>query len=264
MSDLRASWMASLSLLRHLPLFVRAAPGTPLRVLAIMALDTVHTLRHARPIPKERIGQLASFLDFQACTNAAWDRKDLCHAEYETIERRLELAGLSSHMDGYLTALGNIESRRPPTGGDRRAFDEVRQYREGVVRISLAAVVAVAFDTASLEDAILEIDRDANLDALCLIALQCQVVDDLLDYARDLAGRLPSFLTATHSLSDSLALTADAARSYRTRPHSTAHVALPIRVALILVTAITTLVVRTAGSWHRHSQLPGMVQSQRI
>ena len=264
MSDLRASSIASRSLLRHLPLLLRAVPGTPLRVLAIMALDTVHIIRLARPMPRDRIAQLASFLNFQACTNAALDHKCLCQADYETLERRLELAGLRSRMDTYLNGLRDLESRRPPIGGDWRSFDEVRRYREGVVRFSLAAIVAIGFDTASLEDATVEIDRDGNLDALFHIALQCQVIDDVLDYSQDLAAGLPSFLTATDSSPESLALTAGLARSYGSRPHSTGHVALPIRLVLSLITAITTLVVETARGRNSQSHSCGMAQSQRI
>jgi hypothetical protein len=35
-----------------LPLFFCATPRTPLRVLGIIALDTLHVLRHSRPLPR--------------------------------------------------------------------------------------------------------------------------------------------------------------------------------------------------------------------
>ena len=62
---LRASLVSLTCLLRGLPLFFRAAPKTPLRVLCIVALDTLHVLRHSQPLPRKRISELATFLDFQ-------------------------------------------------------------------------------------------------------------------------------------------------------------------------------------------------------
>ena len=86
---MRSSLVAMACLLRGLPLFFRAAPRTPLRVLCIIALDTVHVLRNAHRLPRTQCRQLATFLDFQACTNAVWDGKDLCAAEYRALRQRL-------------------------------------------------------------------------------------------------------------------------------------------------------------------------------
>ena len=138
--------MSVTCLLRGLPLFFRAAPKTPLRVLCIIALDTLHVLRHSQPLPRKRISELATFLDFQACTNAAWDHKDLCEAEYQAIRQRLEKAGLGSWIEEYLGRLRELERRRPSIGGDHRRFDEVRSYREAVARLSLATVTAIALN----------------------------------------------------------------------------------------------------------------------
>ena len=92
---------------------------------------------HSRPLPRKRISELAMFLDFQACTNAAWDHKELCEAEYQAIRQRLEEAGLGSWIEEYLGRLRELESRRPSIGGDHRRFDDVRSYREAVARLSL-------------------------------------------------------------------------------------------------------------------------------
>ena len=105
---IRASLVSMACLLRGLPLFFRAAPKTPLRVLCIIALDTVHVLRNARRLPRKRREQLATFLDFQACTNAAWDGKDLCAAEYRTLRQRLEKAGLGLWITEYLSRLAEL------------------------------------------------------------------------------------------------------------------------------------------------------------
>ncbi|MGE0866792.1 MAG: hypothetical protein AB7P34_23045, partial [Vicinamibacterales bacterium] len=87
MSD-GAAWAAMVSIrcfVRGLPLFFAAAPRTPLRVLGIIALDTLHVLRRSRPLPRQRVRELAMFLDFEGCANAAWDRKEMCAADYHAL-----------------------------------------------------------------------------------------------------------------------------------------------------------------------------------
>ena len=57
-------------LLRGLPLFFCAAPKTPLRVLCIIALDTVHVLRTAQPLPRKRmrgVGNVPGFSSLHEC-----------------------------------------------------------------------------------------------------------------------------------------------------------------------------------------------------
>ena len=180
--------MSVACLLRGLPLFFCAAPRTPLRVLGIIALDTLHVLRTSQPLPRKRSRELATFLDFQACTNAAWDRKDLCAAEYRALRQRLEQAGLGLWIEEYLSRLRELESRRPPIGGDHRRFDEVRSYREAVVRLSLATITAIALNAECLDDGIQATHGDRDVDALFRIAMQCQIIDDVLDYAEDLSA----------------------------------------------------------------------------
>jgi len=201
-----------------------------LRVLAIVALDTLHVLRTSRPLSRKRVGELAMVIDFQACTNAAWDRKTLSPEAYRASRERLETAGLGMHLDEYLDRLRALESRRPPIGGDQRNFDDVRAYREEVVRISLATLTAIALDGTQ---------DDGDLDALFRMAMQCQIIDDVLDYREDLRAGLPSFLTATGSRSKALELTARAARSY-----GRGQGVLPLRVALRILSMLAQLVMR--------------------
>ena len=151
---LRAGLVSITCLLRGLPLFFCAAPATPLRVLCIVALDTIHVLRYSQPLSRQRRKELGTFLDFQACTNAVWDRKQLCAAEYQALRQRLEKAGLGVWITEYLSRLSELETRRPPVGGDRRRFDDVRSYREAVARLSLAITAAIALNAESLEEAI--------------------------------------------------------------------------------------------------------------
>ena len=236
-----------------------------MRVLCIVALDTLHALRHARPLPRRRISELAVFLDFQACTNAAWDHKHLCEAEYAAIRQRLEKAGLELWIEAYLSQLRELETRRPPIGGDHRRFDEVRSYREAVARLSLATVVAIALNAKSLDDAIRATECDSDVETLFRIAMQCQIIDDVLDYTEDVPAGLPSFLTACASLPQAMELTAEAARSLRREPRS---VIRQRRVSAAhgarVVTAVTRLVVRVAHRRHRTDAFAkGQMRPQR-
>ena len=250
MSDrgLRAIAGAGGSLLRHLSLFFRDTPKTPLRVLCIAALDTSHLLRHSKQMPRERVHALATFLDFGACTNAAWDHKRLCGDEYDAMRRRLDAAGLGAHVDEYLTRLHELESRRPSIGGDHRRFDEVRTYREAVVRISLATATAIAMNAASVEDELRATDRDSNFETLFRIVMQCQVIDDVLDYGEDRTAGLPSFLTSVASWRQAITMTAGAVRAYGGQWERSAQPSVwPLRLALRLVTALTSLIVHVAS-----------------
>ena len=249
MSDpVRASLVSIACFVRGLPLFFRAEPGTPLRVLGIVALDTLHVLRHAQPMPRSRVRELAAFLDFAGCTNAAWDHKRLCQGRYRAIQQRLDEAGLGACVQAYLARLRDLESRRPRIGGDRRRFDEVRSYREAVARLSLTMAAAIALNDPCREVDIDAAQLDGDLDTLFRILMQCQIIDDVLDYSADLSAGLPSFLTASTSLPQAMQWTAGAARYYAAgAARSTGDGVLPLRVALSVMTALTTLVVCVAG-----------------
>lgn len=245
---LRAGLVSITCLLRGVPLFFSAAPRTPLRVLCIVALDTLHVLRHSQPLSRQRRRELATFLDFQACTNAVWDRKPLCAEEYQAQRQRLELAGLGPWIAEFVVRLRELETRRPTVGGDRRLFDAVRSYREAVVRLSLATIAAIALNADGLDEGIRATQGDGDVAALFRMAMQCQIIDDVVDYEEDLSAGLPSFLTASASLSQAVSWTAEAARSYAlVDGHSAGRGVLPVRVALHLVTTVTKLVVAVAG-----------------
>ena len=245
---IRASLVSATCFLRGLPLFFRAAPRTPLRVLGIIALDTLHVLRHSQPLSRQKVNELALFLDFQGCANADWDHKNLCDEDYLEVRQRLEKAGLGSCVEEYLGRLREVESRRPAIGGDHRRFDDVRGYREAIARLSIATAAAIALDDGNLEEAIQATRCDIDLETLFLILMQCQIIDDVLDYQEDLSAGLPSFLTATASLPQALALTAQGVRFYAARrEHSSDTAVLPLRMALWVFSAMTTLAVRLGG-----------------
>jgi hypothetical protein len=245
---IRTSAIALSCLIRGLPLLFARRPRTPLRTLAIMALDTVHTLRHGRPMPRSRVFVLAQFLDFGACANADCDRKPLCQSEYAALRASLAAAGMGGHTADYLRELRRLENKRPPIGGNHRRFDAVRSYREEVVRTSLAAAGAVAMNER-MDEVLRAIEYDGDMQALFRIALQCQVIDDVLDYEADVSAGLPSFLTATRSVWESAALTAGVARVYGISHGWSSHVTVwPLRAVLAVVTRITATAV-WIGRW---------------
>jgi hypothetical protein len=194
-------------------------------------------------------------MDFQGCTNAAWDHKDLRGAEYQALRGRLEKAGLGSCIEGYLARLGALESRRPSIGGDRGRFDEVRSYREAVARLSIAMPAAIALNGECLDEALRGMQCDSDLDTLFRILMLCQIIDDVVDYRKDLSAGLPSFMTASASLPQALELTARASRSYAANHERSAGDAVfPLRMALHVFTAVTKLVVGIADRRHRNAR----------
>ncbi len=243
----RAILMSLGRFLSGVPLFFCGTPKTPLRVLCVIALDIVHVLRNGRPLPRSRRKELAAFLDFQACSNAAWDGKELGAREHQALREGLERAGLNRWITGYLNGLHELESRRPTIGGDHERFVEVRAYREAVARLSLAAITAIALGEESLDASIRATYRDQDVATLFRMAMQCQIIDDVIDYKQDLAAGLPSFLTASASRPRAVALTADSVWLYAASRGSYPRAgAFPLEAALYGITLVAKLVVATA------------------
>jgi hypothetical protein len=221
-----------------------------------MAFDTIHRLRNAKPLPMLKCRMLAALLDFGACANAAFDHKSFWRDEYRRTLQLLEDAGIGSSLVEYLRRLRDLESSRPLPGGDYWQFRQVRLYREAVVRLSLGMVAATASGNQSLDVGIRATDCDADLKILFRIVMQCQIIDDVLDYPKDLSAGLPSFLTATRSLPQASELTRQAALGYaddRDLPR-TGDV-FPLRSALYLISACAKLVF-VLGHWSNHLSRP--------
>jgi hypothetical protein len=219
-------------------------------VLGIIALDTLTVLRHARPLSRRRVRELGMFLDFEGCANAVWDRKASHRDECRVIRTRLEDAGLGECLSEYLDRLRALESARPAIACDHRRFDDVRVYRESVARLALSTVAAIALNPDYHERNIHAAQDDSDVDTLFRILMQCQIIDDVLDYAEDESAGLPSFLTTAESLPHALALTAEAARHYAQPPERSGRGVFPLRVALYAFTMVATLVLHVAGRRH--------------
>ena len=239
--------------LRGLPFFFSTTPGTPLRVLCMIAFDTLHVLRNSKPLPHHRLRVLAALLDFGACANAALDNKRYCTKEFDATWQRLQDAGLNALVDEYVSRLRNLERQRPSPGGDHRQFEEIRTYREAVARLSLGIIAATALGDEYFENGSQPTHGDDELETLFRIVMQCQIIDDVRDYAKDASAGLPSFLTASASLPQAIELTAQAARNYATGCDSPQSGEMfPLRMALFGVSALAKLIIRIR---HRHCRM---------
>src|SRR5688572_3221480 len=116
--------IAAISIVRGLPLLLCARPKTPLRVLCLMAFDTLHVLRHAKRLPVRKLKTLAALLDFGACVNAVFDNKKGSRREFFMTLQLLEEAGIRSSVVEYLRRLRSLEDRRPFPGGDHGQFQK--------------------------------------------------------------------------------------------------------------------------------------------
>jgi hypothetical protein len=242
-SSISSTLIAAVSVARGLALHTAGTPRTPLRVLCIAAIDTLHTIRRGKRLPTPVLKVLAALLDFGACMNETLDRKVNYRGESRVTRQLLEDAGGGRLVAEYVRRLGDLEGRRPPPGGGRCQFERVRRYREAVVRLSLGTVATAAGCQRSLDEAV-EATDSGDLNLLFRIAMQCQVVDDVLDYSRDWSAGLPSFLTACGSLPQALELTGQTARGYAEARRGVPDAGLfPLRAALLLVSTCVELVV---------------------
>ena len=243
--------IAATSVLRALPLFIAARPKTPLRVLCIAAFDTLHALRTSNRLPVHRIRMLAALLDFGASANAAFDRKKFCPEEFRCTRQLLEEAGIGSTVDEYWRRIQELERRRPCPGGNRLDSQRVRTYREDVVRLSLGVLTTTAFAHESLDDGIQAIEVEDDLAVLFAIVMQCQIIDDVVDYSKDVTAGLPGFLTSSESLLEAFELTCLATRFYASdRGWARSGREFPFRFALFAVSVIAKLLINL-GRWRQ-------------
>jgi len=228
--------------LRGLPMFIAARPKTPLRVLCVMAFDTLHVLRMSERMPEHRAKTLVALLDFGACTNAELDGKKFSEDDYQSARRQLETAGVGVTVDEYVRRLKELERQRPTLGGDLQQFQDARRYRESVVRLSLGIVAATAFGDQDLEKWIEATQCNDDLSTLFRIVMQCQIIDDVVDYSKDLSAGLPGFLTAPTSLSRAFEWTNQSARQYADdRGLSRSSDEFPLRLALSVVSVVARI-----------------------
>lgn len=244
-----ASRIAIISFFRGLPFFISRRPRTPLRVFCIMALDTVHVFRYARRMPSDTLQNLALLLDFGASANDFFDKNGFSREEHRATRWLLERSEANVAIDEYMRRLRHLENRRPLLSGDSLQHRKAQTYRESVIRLSLGMVAATALNNLTIEDGIQATHGDEDLEMLYRIVMLCQIIDDVLDFAKDTRDGLPSFLTAHVSPVQALILTSEAATRYAdlvSLPSSP--YLFPFRLAL-LVMLILTKVAIMLGRW---------------
>jgi len=210
-----------------------------------MAFDTLHMRRHSKPLPVTKQRMLAALLDFGACTNAMSDNKQYCREEIRLTRQILDEAGLNSFVEEFLRRHWELERRRPSTLEQDWQFHRVRAYREAVVRLLLGMVATTAIGEGCIDEGIRSTYGDDDLKILFRIVMQCQIIDDVLDYSEDMSTGLPSFLTASESLPEALKRTHQAALGYadnRDLPRSDD--VFPLRVALFLASACAKATIK--------------------
>lgn len=237
---LAALRIALISFFRGLPLFFASRPRTPLRVLCLMAFDTVHVLRTSRRLSAKQQQELAVLLDFGACANDYYDRKPFSYREYRAARRLLKQSRSDQIVHAYRAHLRQLERGRPACGGDDRVHARAEHYRESVVRLSLGMLAATALGEETVESGIQATRQAADLDLLFRIVMLCQIIDDVLDYPQDADAGLSGFLTSPSSVDRALKLTTVAATRYASLGDLSAAPALfPFRLALLGVAVLT-------------------------
>jgi len=243
-----------ISVIRSLPLLVRGRPGTTLRILCIIAFDTVAAWRTGRHLSFQRWQTLALLLDFGACANRCYDRKQFSPGEYQSTRRRLASMGQKQLVDDYVARLRRLELDRPKPGTSDWCFDDAQRYREDVVELSLGLLSTVVFDRGSLAAGVRSICEEEDLSLLFAIVMHCQLIDDALDYHRDVDARLPGFLTTSPALEEAVHHAQHAAREY-CRPSIVAPCAQsrrlspPQRCVLGSALACVAMLTRRCLSW---------------
>jgi hypothetical protein len=232
--------------------------------MCIMSFDTLHFLRHSKPLPTARRRVLAALLDFGACANAMLDNKGYCREELRLTRRIVDEAGLSSLVEEFLRRLGELERGRPSPFISGQC-DDVRSYRETVVRLFLGVVATTATGAHCIDEGMRATYCDDDLNILFRIAMQCQIIDDVLDYSQDRSAGLPSFLTASESLPEAMELTRQAACAYADdRDLSRSNSVFPLRLALFFAAICANLMIQ-AGRWRVVCQRAthGLVRASR-
>ena len=196
-------WMgipaALVALMTNLPLLVARRPGTPLRVLAVVAISAALRSRGVRMRPDSRRAVIEA-MELGALLN---DRFDGEVVDPAALREQVVWFARSPHREVvwcYAKRLRRYERSRPNHG---EPIAVVKPYRENVNRISLALLWAMASGT-KLAAAELESRQAEDLRVLFNLVMLTQVMDDVLDASHDRSLNLPSFATGPGATAASL------------------------------------------------------------
>jgi hypothetical protein len=160
-----------------------------LRCFCVAAFDFA-ARAGGRPLDREKRRALGCLLDLGALINDHFDQHQFCKHTYRRLRRQLTAdAGARAVYREYFRQVRQAERNRPRLSGRENLLREVAGYREKVVRLSLAALAAIAFGRTEIVDGAFP----ASLFAPVMLI---QICDDLLDWRKDLRAGLPTFVTA--------------------------------------------------------------------
>jgi hypothetical protein len=192
----------------NLRFFAARQPGTPLRVLSLIAISAAMQSRGFIITPEQRRAVIGA-MELGALLN---DRFDGDAYDAEELRECVAWFKQSAHREvvwDYAKRLRRLERTRR---GIAESAEAVRLYREGVNRVSLALLWALA-SQRSLADSELDLERESDLRLLFQMVMQFQIIDDVLDVRQDRSRSLPSFATGpdvtTASLGELVAVYAD-------------------------------------------------------
>jgi hypothetical protein len=220
---------------------VARRPGTPLRVLAVVAITAALRSRGVRLRPDTRRAVIEA-LELGALLN---DRFDGEAVDPAALREQVAWFARSPHRElvrCYAKRLRRHERFRPNHG---EPIAVVKPYRENVNRTSLALLWALASGT-ELAAAELEIRQAGDLRLLFNLVMLTQVMDDVLDAAHDRNLNLPSFATASGATAASLHAVASL---YAAAPPLRLDGNFCLRLALAITAACTRgmIAIRSVG-----------------
>jgi len=190
---------------------------------------------------------LSALLDFGGCTNAMIDDKDFCREELRGTRQILDEAGMTPFVEEFMRRLWELEGSRPSRLEDTWQFHRGLSYREEVIRLLLGMVATAATDKLDLEDGIQSTYCNDDLNILFRIAMQCQIIDDILDYSKDISAGLPTFLTVSESFPAAIQQTHQAACRYAdSRDLARSGDVFVLRIALFFASTSAKLMIRLA------------------
>ncbi len=179
---------ALVAIAANVRLFAARQPGTPLRVLSLIAIDTALRSRGIIITPDRRQAVIEA-MELGAQLN---DRFDGDAHNPQALRARVVWFARSAHREVircYVKRLRRLERTRPDPDQGAPA---VTHYRESVNRVSLAVLWALARGKG-MAIAEMEIEREADLRLLFQIVMQTQLIDDVLDVRQDRRRGLPSY-----------------------------------------------------------------------
>jgi hypothetical protein len=179
----------------------RECPRTILRSLCVAAFDCA-ARAGGQPLRPEQHKAMACLLDLGALINDHFDQHHFCKNSYRKLRRLIAVNTTTIAIYRvYFRELRLAERNRPrlQLSCHCRILQEIADYRESVVRLSLSALAAIAFDSKNAikaEKTQKQAANEACLPHLFALAMLIQICDDLLDWRRDWLSGIPSFVTA--------------------------------------------------------------------